>query len=57
MERISCTVDQLAEALAAVVPAAAAIGPNGIAKDLAVFLNADRLPEPVVDHDEDWIYA
>ena len=51
-ERISCTVDELAEALFKVLALGSA---NKHARELACFLNADRIPEPVTDN-EDWIY-
>lgn len=51
MERISCTVDELAEALAVEGSA----DPDAMAKRMASYINADRLPEPKTD-DEDWIY-
>ena len=42
MERISCTVDELAEALAVEGSA----DPGSMARRIASFLKADRLPEP-----------
>lgn len=53
-ERISCTVDELAEALAAL--GVSSRDPDQDAKDIAAFLKADRMPEPVADPSEDWIY-
>lgn len=53
-ERISCTVDELAEALAAEIPGL--YYPNDAARNIASFLSADRVPEPATDSDEDWIY-
>lgn len=56
-DRISCTVDELAEALAAVIPGVIGlVGANRVARHLADHLNADRMPEPAIDTDEDWIY-
>ena len=57
MERISCTVDELAEALAVTLPVHVfTASPTHTAREVASFLNADRLPEPLTDTSEDWIY-
>lgn len=62
-ERISCTVDELAEALAAngvigIDVEGMEVDPNVSAREIAIFLNADRIPEPepVIDTSEDWAY-
>lgn len=60
-ERISCTVDELAEALAAcgvigIDAEGLEVDPNVSARELSSFLNADRIPEPLIDTNEDWIY-
>ena len=60
MTQISCTTDELAEALAATCGAGRnviAIGnPNDIASKVATFLAADRIPEPGLEDDDDWIF-
>lgn len=56
-------MDELAEALAAngvigIDFEGMEVDPNVSAREIASFLNADRIPEPepVIDTSEDWVY-
>lgn len=58
MERIACTLDELTEAVAAVLPQSVEVcGAGLIARGLASFIKADRMPEPPgKDDDDSWIW-